>query len=122
MKVSALPGYPLDDDGCADSWKTYKKQMRVFWAFSLGWMPFGGLVALLILTWLKLSSVFAFVPMFAYMFAWLVCANIPVRLRCPQCGARFFAFGPWGLGTNQFARKCRNCGLKKFACPERTIR
>ena len=37
-----------------------------------------------------------------------------ISFRCPRCGG---VFGSEDLWTNQFARKCLHCGLKRYVAP-----
>lgn len=109
------PGYPAAD--CRQRWARHRLWSRLAIGMFLGWIPYGFCI-FEILSSLRLEQTpLMFVPVAAYALAWVVICNLAGTMRCPRCGFRFFAFGPFGLGVNQFARKCRNCGLKKWHCP-----
>ena len=84
----------------------------------VGWIPFGFLVGSVTINWLRLPPLWVFIPIGIYVIVLVVVANIYAAFRCPNCGHRFYAWGPYGLGYNSFARKCRNCGLRKWHCAE----
>lgn len=111
-------GYPLAN--CEKAWRRHRIVTRWCWGLFLGWLPYGVLVGFpserVIARW-HLPGWLAFIPFVAYMLAFLVVGNVQARFRCPRCGSRFYAFGPFGLGHNGFARKCSNCQLRKWNCP-----
>ena len=110
-------GYPKAD--CALSWARYRELARVAWILFAGWIPYGLLVSLVLGHLVaELSSGWIFAAVVPYIAALVIVANMAGNLRCPRCGYRFFALGPFGLGHNSFARKCRNCGLKKWQCDD----
>lgn len=111
-------GYPLAN--CAAAWSRHRTITRWCWGLLLGWVPFCILVFEAfqpILKRLHAPEWFAFLPFAAFVLAIIVLGNIQGTFRCPQCGSRFYAFGPWGIGYNSYARNCRNCGLRKYECP-----
>ena len=113
-------GYPRAD--CAAAWEGHRRMKLLVLVMFAGWIPFG-LTAMLLFHGLHLDSAsdwifpVVFVP---YMLALLIVANVAAHFRCPQCGSRFYAWGPFGMGHNGFARKCRNCGLKKWQCNDQS--
>jgi hypothetical protein len=109
-------GYPVD---YASAWAAHRKVRRVLWGLLAGWIPYGAFVGVIILGLFPgLNSGWIFVAVAPYLIALGVVANLVGNFRCPRCGFRFFAWGPFGLGHNTFARKCRNCGLKKWQCDD----
>ncbi len=107
-------GYPKDN--CAEEWTKHRKYKRIVWILFAGWIPYGCLVVF-ILSRLHTTAAAAFVAaLIPYILALVIFANLVSIFRCPKCGSRFYAWGPWGLGHNSFARKCRNCGLHKWQC------
>jgi len=116
---------------CQEQWDRYRKLQ---WQAFFGWL--GGsylgrfpsdltmliykttghsMPQIVFYTLLAISAVVAFSLL---IFTWTRYGNFP----CPQCRKRFFASGSKGLvsryETNPFIRECRNCGLKKWQCPE----
>jgi hypothetical protein len=106
-------GYPKHN--CAEEWAKHRKLTRIVWGLFAGWIPYGFFV-ITSLNWLHLGINLAFVAIIPYILALLIISNLASNFRCPRCGSRFYAWGPWGLGHNGFARKCRNCGLPKWQC------
>jgi hypothetical protein len=83
----------------------------------VGWIPYG-FVVIKVCTWLRIFSPLIFVLLGFYIVGFLIVGNLASGFRCPRCGAGFCTFGPWGIGHNSFARKCGNCGLRKWACSQ----
>ncbi len=81
-----------------------------------GWIPFAMLVIIIAARLGYNRSNLPFVPLVGYMLVWLVLGNVVRAFRCPRCGSRFYALWSWGMGHNPLARKCRNCGLRKWQC------
>ena len=108
-------GYPKST--CADEWAKHRKLQRLFWILFAAWIPYGALVGLPLAA-LHIRVEWAFAAVIPYMLVWLILGNVAAAFRCPRCGSRFYAWGPWGLGHNSFARKCRNCGLGKWQCDQ----
>ena len=106
-------GYPKHN--CAEEWTRHRKYTHIAWGLFAGWIPFGFVVGSLIV-WLHLRVNLAFVALIPYLLGLVIFANVVSVFRCPRCGNRFYAWGPWGLGHNSFARKCGNCGLRKWQC------
>ena len=107
-------GYPKDN--CTEEWTKHRKYKRMVWILFAGWIPYGSLVVLIV-SRLHTTAGFAFVALLIpYILALVIFANLVSIFRCPKCGSRFYAWGPWGLGHNSFAKKCRNCGLRKWQC------
>jgi len=114
-------GYPLPD--CEAAWAKHRKWTRITWGLFLGWIPFAFSVIELLEIQPKRFGVetpaaIVFTLFGGYVLSLIIISNIVSAFRCPRCGARFYAWGPWGLGHNGFARKCRNCGLKKWQCDD----
>jgi hypothetical protein len=107
-------GYPKQN--CAEEWTKHRKRTHIVWGLFAGWIPYGFFVGITVLNWLRLRPSFAFAAVVPYMLALVIFSNVVSAFRCPRCGSRFYAWGPWGLGHNSFARKCRNCGLRKWQC------
>jgi hypothetical protein len=106
-------GFPKQN--CAEEWAKHRKRTRVVWGLFAGWIPYVFFV-IAVLNWLHVRTTFAFVALVPYILAFVIFGNVVSVFRCPRCGSRFYAWGPWGLGHNSFARKCRNCGLRKWQC------
>jgi hypothetical protein len=113
------------------AWQEYRRLSRRFWLLLILGVP-GMLVtfaALALLASLALDGrgpewVRNDVPLAASGLLWgavLVRANsLQMRWRCPRCGEAFF--GPRRLGfhsVSAFARRCRHCGLAKWAVENR---
>jgi hypothetical protein len=101
------PGYPKPDMEL--EWQKHKRLTRINWGLFFGWIPFGAFV-------MSFFQRLGFILLGAYAITLVVIANIAGNFHCPRCGYRFYAMGPWGLGHNTFARRCRNCGLEKWEC------
>jgi hypothetical protein len=69
----------------------------------------------MLLRWLHLAAAI-WVAIIPYVVVLVVFSINVSNFACPRCGNCFYAWGPWGLGHNSFARKCRNCGLRKWQC------
>lgn len=114
------PGYPLPD--CPAAWRTHRKWQRLSWILFALWLPFGACVFYLLealpqkMWGREAPAPVVFGLLGTYAIAWVVVCNLAAAMKCPNCGFGFFAWGPWGLGHNTFARKCRNCGLRKWEC------
>jgi uncharacterized membrane protein (DUF485 family) len=107
-------GYPKLN--CAEEWKKHRIRTRIALGLFVGWLPYGFLVSFL-LNWLHSRVDFAFgAAVIPYALALIVLSIVVSHFHCPRCGSRFYAWGPWGMGHNGFARKCRNCGLRKWQC------
>jgi hypothetical protein len=106
-------GYPKQN--CSEEWAKHRKLKIAFWGLFAGWIPCGFLV-ITATNWLKFPNYALAAIVVPYALAWIVLHIIVSNFRCPRCGSRFYAWGPWGLGHNGFATKCRNCGLRKWQC------
>jgi predicted RNA-binding Zn-ribbon protein involved in translation (DUF1610 family) len=114
--MKARAGYPAAD--CPNRWRNHRRWIRRTWALFAGWVP-ANLAVFYVLHKLSVpEGWWMFVTPVGYAIVMIVVANITSNFRCPRCGQRFYAWGPWGLGHNSFARKCRNCGLRKWQCGE----
>jgi hypothetical protein len=114
---------------CVDDWKHYR---ALRWQAFFGWLggsylgrftsdisrlyyalfrTYMNVVVYWTLTALSLIAGFGLL-----IFTWTRLGWWP----CPRCGRPFFAAGTRFLGkyggTNPFARRCRQCGLRKWAC------
>jgi hypothetical protein len=105
-------GYPLPD--CPAVWAKHRKRLHFLVGLWVGWVPFGVLVTM----GLRRLGILPWAPVFVvlYMLAIIVAAILWGTFRCPRCGHKFYARGPFGLLQNKLARKCRNCGLRKYQC------
>jgi hypothetical protein len=89
-------------------WAVYRRDRLIFWLLFAGLMPLWLLGALQNPT-VNAVLPFAVVIWFASWVFFLIKTSLLV---CPRCGRRFFiSDSGWG---NPYARKCLNCGLKKF--------
>ncbi len=112
MRNEVREGYPVADFGAV--WEKYRKYFWISIAMFVGWMPFGVVIIGGLERWNLNWAVF---PAIAIYIVAMSAASIKASgLRCPRCGSRFFEWGPFGAGHNPFARKCGNCGLKKWQC------
>jgi hypothetical protein len=112
MRNEVRDGFPLED--FAEAWNGHRKRKQLMWALFLGWLPFGAFVIGGLERWGLNWAVF---PAFGlYFIALMVASNKASNFRCPRCDSRFYAWGPWGMGHNGFARKCGNCQLSKWQC------
>ncbi len=114
---------------CLDEWKRYRV---LRWQAFFGWL--GGcylgrfpsdLARLyyavfqssmnLMIYWI-LYGLCAITAFSLLIFTWSRLAHWP----CPRCCRRFFSFGPSlffkDAGSNLLRRKCKYCGLRKWAC------
>jgi hypothetical protein len=105
----------------AESWRDYRRRVRLWWWSGLGGFAFMVLFMLLAALLIQGLGISGFRPVIdvlfpVFGFAWLaVFAVSTVRLqswRCPRCGNSFFARG---FGRNPLARRCLHCGLPKLA-------
>lgn len=103
-----------DPQSCSEEWAKHRKQARIVWALVAGWIPYAAL-SFLLLNWLHVVAAI-WVAIISYLLVLVVFSSRFSNFACPKCGERFYAWGPWGLGHNSFARKCRNCGLHKWKC------
>ncbi|HXE09730.1 MAG TPA: hypothetical protein VN612_17630 [Acidobacteriaceae bacterium] len=109
-------GYPRVD--CTEAWAKHCRLNRISWIMFAAWIPYGMVGGLAFYKFFpNANSNLVFVWVIPYVITLIVVGNMVSRFRCPKCGYRFYAFGPFGLGHNGFARKCRNCGLRKWQCP-----
>jgi hypothetical protein len=114
MRTRVRDGYPIAN--CAEAWAKHRLHNRMALGLWLGWIPYGSLLMLVLVVWLHLSPGFMVAAGVPYLVALVIVGNRASVFRCPRCGSRFYAWGPFGLGRNGFARKCRNCGLRKWQC------
>ena len=111
--MSVHPNFPQRT--CLESWQRHRSRCRWSWGLLAGWIPFG-MALIKTADALRLPTPIFIACGGAYIVA-LMGVSFSVNLfRCPRCGHRFYAWGPFGLGHNSFARKCRNCGLRKWKC------
>jgi hypothetical protein len=109
-------GYPRVD--CGELWEQHRRRTWICWGMFFGWIPYGAAVfRLLSLIHLSESPVIV-ILLGGYILTWVVLGCLVGQFRCPRCGGRFYAWGPWGLGHNGFKRSCRNCGLRKYQCDD----
>jgi hypothetical protein len=113
MRGEIREGFPIED--CAGAWAGHRRYTHVTWALFFCWIPYGALVFEVFQELLHLPN-FVIPVIVPYVLALIIVSNLVSRFRCPRCGSRFYAWGPFGLGHNGFARKCRNCGLRKWKC------
>jgi hypothetical protein len=99
----------------AEDWKEYRRLRRKFSLVWLGYVPGVGLFAMVV------DFLFhTYVPAFIFAFAWgiwfLAAASELAGFQCPRCGENFGSKrGFWHIRWGPLARKCQNCGLRKFA-------
>jgi hypothetical protein len=108
------PGYPVTD--CPGAWEQHRKNQHVLIALYAGIIPFFFLVAGLLTKYPRIFHRFPYVMVIYMVCVWLASVRFS-RFRCPRCGNRFDAVTSFGFGHNTFAKKCRNCGLRKWQCP-----
>jgi hypothetical protein len=112
MEFEIRGGYPRRDFKAA--WTRHRRLSLISSASYLV------IPALMVVGWLIQRPIK--IPEFAGTVAITVCflSFVVLRLtlalfRCPRCGRGFyFYWGGWG--HNPFARKCGNCGLRKWDC------
>ena len=107
-------GYPKSN--CLELWERHKRFTHTLWGLFPGWIPYGFLVIEALIVGLHLPMNSVFVAIVPYALALVIVENAVSSFRCPRCGSRFYAWGPFELGLNGFARKCRNCGLPQWQC------
>ncbi|SNS33732.1 hypothetical protein SAMN05421770_101558 [Granulicella rosea] len=112
------PGYPLAD--CAAAWKKHRNLRGVPIAFLVGWAPFALFVAFPVGSIFHQHGLKALLApgilMLLYFFCFAAIDGKRLSFLCPRCGSKFYRNGPGIFGLNRFARKCRNCGLRKWQC------
>jgi hypothetical protein len=113
LSKSTAPVIP-DLENCSEEWAEHRKQTRIVWVLFAGWIPYGAL-SFMLLNWLHLAAAI-WVAIILYVIVLVVFSVSVSNFACPRCGERFYAWGRWGLGHNSFARKCGNCGLRKWQC------
>jgi hypothetical protein len=107
------PAPEIDPKICLEQWTKHRKQTRIVWALFVGWIPYGIFV---LRTETSTHSDYVGLALIPYVLVLMIVSAKASWFRCPRCRERFYAWGPWGLGHNGFARKCRNCGLRKWQC------
>jgi hypothetical protein len=107
-------GYPKLD--CHAEWRRYRKLFWTSIALFVSWLPYGILIFTLARASRTTETIGPLIFLGAYMTLFLSVSIMGSNFRCPRCGYRFFAWGPFGLGHNSFARACRNCKLQKWTC------
>jgi hypothetical protein len=112
---SGLPESARNATDYTADWVEYRRLVRRFFLIWLGYVPAVGGFALVI------NFLFhTFVPAFIFALAWAVwfwAAALEIgQFPCPRC-SEYFASKPglWHIKWWIFARKCQNCGLRKFA-------
>lgn len=114
------PGYPVAD--CPAVWQRYRKAQRFSLTLVVLWpvivaLNLVFLAILPLLVWHRAVAAPVFFSVLGFSGSVLVLVGkTALSLRCPNCGYRFFAWGPWGLLHSRYTRKCRNCGLYKWTC------
>jgi hypothetical protein len=120
-----LPPAPQDTDNGPPSppdyraaWADYRRRRQWFWGEYVG--GFFALMALLELgQWLGWASLvetgFAILSP-VWMLVFVVVAIRLQLFKCPRCGLQFFKTF-WSY--NPFAKRCRHCGLPKWANTDR---
>jgi hypothetical protein len=98
------------------AWRTYRTWRILLWAGFLGYMPFVWVVA----TALGGSEAVGAGAAMTWMAAWAVCIIRVGFFRCPGCGHRFHVVASFPWWSNPWSRRCVNCGLKRWAAPERS--
>jgi hypothetical protein len=99
----------------AKDWEEYRRLRRNIFLIWLLYIPAVGAFGLIVDYLFK-----TFAPAFILALAWglwFIIANFSfAQFSCPRCG-QYFAGGPgkWRVPLWIFTRKCRYCGLKKFA-------
>lgn len=101
----------------AAAWQRHRRWSWAFWLLFLGFVPGAPLLTV------GLGRVFhsegLFLPItLGWMAAVGIAGACRSSLRCPRCGERFFRRGR--QYRNEFARKCVNCGLPKWALADET--
>jgi hypothetical protein len=114
MTYRIRDGFPKTN--CAELWAKHRKLNRIGWSLFAGWIPYGIVIIQVFSRWLHAKDWLVFGALGLYAIGWVAVMNFVSAFRCPRCGSRFYAWGPWGMGHNSFARKCRNCGLRKWQC------
>jgi hypothetical protein len=110
-------GNPRTD--CSAEWMGHRKIWRTFWTLLAGFFPINLAVEWVYFRLFPESNFnFPFAAGVAYLAAIVVVANLTSFFRCPRCGFRFYASGPFGLGHNPGRRNCGNCGLQKWQCSD----
>ena len=95
-----------------ESWRDLRARIRLFYGVWLGGMPVIMLVVIPLSRVFRNGALWAGGGLGILWVAGFSAAGIYRQLfNCPRCGKRFF-WGPWW--HNPYARKCLNCGLKRW--------
>lgn len=116
LHILDVPAVPTEGpkDFTVD-WEEYRRLRKKFFLIWLGYVPGVGLFASAV------DFVFhTYVPAFIFAFAWMIwflaAAYELAGFPCPRCGECFGSKpGFWHFHLGPLARKCQNCGLRKFA-------
>ena len=96
-----------------ESWRNLRTRIRLFWIIWAGGIP------VIMLVVIPLSHVFRNATLWVggglgvlWLGGFAVAGIYRSLFRCPRCGRRFFLGSRW---LNPYARKCLNCGLKRWS-------
>jgi len=101
-------GVSLSDDSFGEALKRIRRRRRWFVGLFLGWIPFGGVLAVVAQAFGGLSEATLLVPALAYMLTWAVFSGLVTYSHCPRCGKLFH--GPYWW-SNPVRRRCKYCRL-----------
>jgi hypothetical protein len=99
------------------AWQDFRARRRLCWAAWLSTPP-----ALWIFSRIAESFSGSDVPVL-FAVPWMLALGICIvrygSFRCPRCGERFFTEKNFPWVTRMWTGRCMNCGLNRWAIPER---
>ncbi len=105
----------MRDPSLHPGWRDYRFRFRVVFLIWLSYVPGMWLVWQFIQELLPVATPFIPVIALAWMGALAVACYHLGTFPCPSCREYYFLNG---LTHNPFGRRCRHCGLRKWANPD----
>jgi hypothetical protein len=97
-----------------EEWQEYRRLRRKMFVVWLSYVPAVGAIAVVSNALLH-TSVPTTIAAFIWMIWFIMACSEFSGFSCPRCGAAFAGEGMWHVKYWIFARKCQNCGLKKYS-------
>ena len=105
-------GYPKAN--CVEEWNLHRKWRLLsiispFALFGLAIVIFAGFGK-------ELGKIAGYVVSLVLAVLYILANTKAASFKCPRCGFDFYPMRYAGFGYKILARKCQNCGLKKWEC------